>query len=72
MTREQYINREISTWGFDYIADLFDRGYEVRQLTNSHGESKWSWVLTEARPRASLEVGSIRGFTPVFPRASRL
>lgn len=44
MTREDFINREVSIWGEDYIFDLIDRGYEPIELVGNDG-SKWSWKL---------------------------
>jgi len=57
VTREQFIDQEIRVWGFDYISDLFDRGYEVCELTSSHGGNKWSWLLTSQRPSATVQYG---------------
>jgi hypothetical protein len=71
MTREEFINREISTWGEDYIFDLFDRGYEVVSLTARNGDTRWSWVLTTGRVSATLAVGSSAALLP-FRRVSRL
>jgi len=64
MTREEFINREIRVWGEDYIFDLLDRGYEVRHLHTPDGGSKWSWVLTEARPRATVQSAASGGLLP--------
>jgi hypothetical protein len=72
MTREEFINREVATWGEDYIFDLIDRGYEVIQLRNGT-QVKWTWVLrglTNTPPRATVSGGSGAGFTPVFPVSS--
>lgn len=75
MTRDQFIQREIATWGEDYIFDLIDRGYEVVQLTNGT-QVKWCWHfigLTTSPESATVIRGSDSAFTPVFVgyRASR-
>jgi hypothetical protein len=81
MTREQFISREIATWGEDYVFDLFERGYVAVQLSNG-SRIRWTWMvptsptypgLTNAPDCATVGFGSDGGFTPVFPtsRASR-
>ena len=78
MTREQFMAKEIATWGEDYIFDLLDRGYVVVEVTTGT-HSKWTWLLaqpaqlTNAPDCATVSPGSNVGFTPVFPtfRASR-
>jgi hypothetical protein len=75
MTREEFIAKEIATWGEDHIFDLIDRGYVVVELTNG-SQTKWTWMvrgLTNAPDYGTVESGSGAGFTPVFPvfRASR-
>ena len=44
MTEDQFIVKEIATWGEDYIFALIDRGYEARCLISRSGEMKWTWV----------------------------
>lgn len=72
MTREQFISREIATWGEDYIFTLFEKGYVAIKLTNG-SHVKWTWGLTNAPNYGTVESGSVVGFTPVYPanRASR-
>jgi len=81
MTREQFISREIATWGEDYVFDLFERGYVAIQLSNG-SRVRWTWMvpqvptspthqgLTNSPKSATVNHGSGAGFTPVFP-ASR-
>jgi hypothetical protein len=78
MTREQFISREIATWGEDYVFDLFERGYVAVQLSNG-SRVRWTWMvptspthrpLTQGGFSATVNHGSGAGFTPVFP-ASR-
>ena len=71
MTRDEYINREIAVWGFDYIADLFDKGYEVVALTTQTGATKFSWVLTTPAQSATLGNGRSAALLP-FRHVSRL
>lgn len=66
MTREEFVNREIATWGDDYIIDLFERGYVAIELQNGT-HSKWTWLLTNTPKSATVVPGSGAGFTPVFP-----
>ena len=66
MTREQFIAKEVATWGEDYIFDLLDRGYEVVEL-HMGTQLKWTWLLTHAPEYGTVESGSGAGFTPVFP-----
>ncbi len=43
MTKEQFVKEQINTWGFDYIEELFDKGYEPILV---HGaDTKWVWLL---------------------------
>lgn len=57
MTREQFINREVSVWGEDYIFDLLDRGFEPVLLSNKSRDfsqingdthTKWTWIKSQA------------------------
>ena len=69
MTREQFIAKEVATWGEDYIFDLLDRGYEVIELRmGTH--VKWTWLLTNTEDSATVGSGSAVGFTPVYSPAS--
>lgn len=60
MTRAQFVNKQIEIWGFDYISDLFDKGYEPIQMRdNFTGEVKWTWYegirpIFHQRPLARL------------------
>lgn len=40
LTEDEFLNREIQTWGFDHIETLLASGYEPK-LTD-HG---WTWIL---------------------------
>lgn len=42
ITADEYLRREISVWGEDYVYDLIDRGYTPVKLSNG----KWSWLYT--------------------------
>jgi hypothetical protein len=44
MTKEQFVRKQIDVWGFDYIEELFDKGYEPKLLGNGDGV-KWVWML---------------------------
>lgn len=39
-TQEDFIKREISVWGIDYITDLFDKGYDAIETT-----AGWKWQM---------------------------
>jgi len=71
MTLDQFINREVATWGEDYIFSLLDRGYEAVELTDNAGQTKWTWVLTKAPIFATMNHGGNPGFLP-FPRITRV
>ena len=45
MTKDQFINHEISTWGEEYIFTLLDRGFTPVQVFNGEGHVKWTWKL---------------------------
>jgi hypothetical protein len=69
MTREEFISREIATWGEDYIFALFDKGYVAVELTDG-SHFKWTWHLaglTNAPNYGTVKSGSVVGFTPVYP-----
>lgn len=72
MTHEQFISKEIATWGEDHVFELLDAGYMAIELTNGT-HTKWTWALTNGSLAATVVRGSGAGFTPVFPafRASR-
>jgi len=66
MTQDEFIDREIATWGQDYIFDLIDRGYEAVRLIDGTGQMRWSWRLTQPQKYAMLEsAASALSFTPV-------
>ena len=70
-TREEFITREVRVWGEDYIFDLLDRGYEVAELRDSRGVSKWTWLLTNERQSATVQYGRSDGGLLPFSLASR-
>lgn len=45
MTKQEFIDHEVSVWGEDYIFDLLDRGYEAVQLSfnGDNSQIKWWW-----------------------------
>jgi len=49
MTENEFIKRECSIWGEDYIFDLIERGY-VPVLTD-HG---WKWMVTRVAQAPSM------------------
>lgn len=59
MTEDQFITKEIATWGEDYIFNLIDRGYKAACLISSTGQMRWTWVLTQPEIRATMQTGSI-------------
>ena len=65
MTKDQFINREVTTWGEDYIFDLLDRGYEAIELIDQTGQTRWSWRLTNASKPATMIHGGYRSVSPV-------
>lgn len=69
MTYQDFINREIATWGEDEIFGLLDRGYTPTLLTDGSGNVKWSWImpLTNASRYATVEHG---GGNPVVSPVS--
>ena len=71
MTLSDFINREIATWGEDYIFSLLDRGYEAVELHDGMGHTKWTWRLTNASKSATLTHGGNPAFLP-FRRFARV
>jgi hypothetical protein len=74
MTEMDFIRKEIATWGEDVIFDLIDRGYKAACLISQVDGitvTKWSWVLTQTEPCATMAHGSDLVFTPVS-QGSRL
>jgi len=72
MTKQQFITKEIATWGQDYIFDLIDRGYDAVELHDTQGRMKWSWVLTQPQKYATMGYGSVRRYVaPVSYRGNR-
>ena len=71
MTREQFISSEVATWGEDYIFGLLDQGYEVVELTTQAGQTKWSWLLTNAGKSATVPRSGTPAFLP-FRRLARV
>jgi hypothetical protein len=43
MTKDQFINHEIATWGEEYIFNLLDRGFVPVRVFNQEGAVKWTW-----------------------------
>ena len=68
MTEDQFITKEIATWGEDYIFSLIDAGYKPVAFTTSSDnldEIKWSWVLTQPYAGGTMRYGGNSAFTPV-------
>jgi poly-D-alanine transfer protein DltD len=43
--RNEFVHKQIEVWGFDYISDLFDSGYEPQFLRDRNsGEYTWVWI----------------------------
>ena len=49
MTMQDFIEKEISVWGEDYVFDLMDRGY-TPVLT----DRGWYWLVTADVPNFKL------------------
>lgn len=47
----EFVKREIEVWGFEYVEDLFDNGYEPTLLADANGSVKWAWVQTSVVSR---------------------
>jgi hypothetical protein len=59
-TQEQFVNKEIEVWGFDYISDLFDKGYEPLEILDERtGKLKWTWHLFIRPPRNSRPLARV-------------
>lgn len=43
-TMNEFVTNQIRVWGYDYIENLFDRGYEPAFITDNTGNSKWVWL----------------------------
>jgi len=71
MTLDQFINREVATWGEDEIFSLLDRGYEAVELTDQTGQTKFTWLLTNGGKSATLTGGGNPTFLP-FRRVARV
>lgn len=42
--RAEFVHKEIEVWGFDYISDLFDSGFEPELIRDdATGEHRWVW-----------------------------
>lgn len=63
MTLEQFIDREVATWGEDYIFNLIDLGFSPVLVVSSEGREKWSWVVP------SITHGSLEPHRPLESRA---
>lgn len=49
--RADFVSKQIEVWGFDYISDLFDRGYEPQLIHNRDtGEHTWTWIVMSVSP----------------------
>jgi len=48
LTVNEFIRYEVNLWGFDYIEDLLDRGFEPQLVESSTGERKWIWLQTRS------------------------
>lgn len=53
MTKDEFISREVSVWGEDYIFDLIDCGYKPAQL-EMFGKLQWWWVKDKTAEIADL------------------
>jgi len=71
MTNEEFINREVATWGEDYIFDLLDKGFTPTLLLSHTGEVKWTWRLTSGASCDRLSTGGTPTFLP-FRRFARV
>lgn len=40
LTETEFLNREISVWGVEYVDSLLERGYEPKLTTRG-----WTWIL---------------------------
>lgn len=49
-TITEFVNKEIETWGFDYVEELFDSGYEPVLLAEANGSTKYVWLLGAKMP----------------------
>lgn len=56
MSASEFIKKEISIWGEDYIYDLIDRGFEPILITNGV-TVKWTWRLTQGNICANMVSG---------------
>lgn len=53
MTKDQFIQQQVATWGEDYIFDLIDKGYEAVEY-DWNGTIRWWWVLTQPQACATI------------------
>lgn len=73
ITKDEFIAKEVATWGEDYIFDLIDRGYEAVELVDEMGGTKWSWYqrrLTITSECATMNYGGTAALLP-FRRYAR-
>lgn len=40
LTEQDFLNREIKVWGFEYIENLLESGFEPKLTTKD-----WTWIL---------------------------
>jgi hypothetical protein len=67
MTHDEFINKEVATWGEDYIFALLDSGFEPVELVSETGEVKWTWIkqsLTTLGKSATMHSGGRSAFLP--------
>jgi hypothetical protein len=68
MTKDEFIQHEVSVWGEDYIFDLIDRGYEAVEMVVD-GSTRWWWKLESSKAVDSTALTQA-GFCATLP-ASR-
>jgi len=74
MTKQEFINHELDTWGEDEVFALLDKGFEPIQLLSQidgNVEVKWTWRLTNGANCGRLSTGGNPTFLP-FRRVARI
>ena len=69
MTKQEFIDREVTTWGEDYIFDLIDRGYEAVEMVID-GTTKWWWKLQSPRLTQTSVCATLPTSSSVVPPVS--
>lgn len=52
LTENEFLTREITTWGFEHVESMLERGFEPRLTTRG-----WTWVYVAQPTVVSPDAG---------------